>query len=74
VPNPIFTTTSEEFTRASKNYDVVPVSAVIKSIQKAKAPLLAIARAEATQDHYWRSDDQSSPEIPQPATMQLISD
>ena len=55
-------------------FDSDPEAENLESIQKMKAPLLAIARAEATQDHYWRSDDPSSPEIPQPATMQLISD
>jgi anthranilate synthase component 1 len=55
-------------------FDSDPDAENLESIQKAKAPLLAIARAEATQDHYWRSDDQSSPEIPQPATMQFIGD
>ena len=55
-------------------FDSDPDAENLESIQKVKAPLLAIARAEAAQDNYWRSDDQSSPEIQQPATMQLISD
>ena len=55
-------------------FDSDPDAENLESIQKAKAPLLAIARAEATQDHYWRSDDQSSTEISLPATMQLIRD
>ncbi|MDE0591990.1 MAG: chorismate-binding protein [Dehalococcoidia bacterium] len=55
-------------------FDSDPDAENLETIQKAKAPLLAIARAEATQDNYWRSDDQPSPEIQHPATMQLISD
>ena len=55
-------------------FDSDPDAENLESIQKAKAPLLAIARAEAAQDRYWRSDDQSSTEISQTATMRLIRD
>lgn len=59
-------------------FDSDPDSENLESIQKAKAPLLAIARAEmaaeAIQDQHWRSNVQPSSDIHQPATMQLISD
>ncbi len=59
-------------------FDSDPDAENIESLQKAKAPLLAIARAEAipkaTQKQHWRSSEKSSSDLPQPATMQLISD
>ncbi|MDG0867873.1 anthranilate synthase component I family protein [Candidatus Lucifugimonas marina] len=59
-------------------FDSDPQAENLESLQKAKAPLLAIARAEAisrsTQTQHWRSDHQSSISKSQPATMQLASD
>ena len=59
-------------------FDSDPQAENLESLQKAKAPLLAIARAESryekNENQHWRSDEKSSSDLPQPATMQLISD
>jgi anthranilate synthase component 1 len=59
-------------------FDSDPEAENRESIQKAKAPLLAIARAEAIsesiQNEHLRSNEKSSYGLLQPATMQLISD
>ena len=59
-------------------FDSDPEAENLESIQKAKAPLLAIARAEAIsesiQNQHLRSNEKSSSGLLQPATMQLISD
>ena len=55
-------------------FDSDPEAEYLESLQQAKVPLLAIARAEAIQGEGWRNEDKSSSEIPQPATMQIISD
>ena len=55
-------------------FDSDPDAENLESIQKAKAPLLAIKRAEAIQEQRWRNDEQISPDISHPATMQLVSD
>lgn len=55
-------------------FDSDPEAENLESIQKAKAPLLAIKRAEAIQEKRWRNDEQISPDISHHAIMQLVSD
>jgi anthranilate synthase component 1 len=50
-------------------FDSDPEAEYLESLQKAKAPLLAIARAETNQDHHWRSNENISPETPHVATI-----
>jgi len=54
-------------------FDSDPDAENLESLQKAKAPLLAIARAEITsentQDLHWRSNENISPETPHAATI-----
>jgi len=50
-------------------FDSDPEAENLESLQKTKAPLLAIAQAEATKDHHWRSSDQISHIIPRTATI-----
>jgi len=53
-------------------FDSDPEAEYLESLQKAKAPLLAIARAEKTQQnkrHHWRSDEIISPETPHAVTI-----
>ena len=50
-------------------FDSDPEAEYLESLQKAKAPLLAINRAESIQDHLWRSNENISPETPHAATI-----
>jgi anthranilate synthase component I len=53
-------------------FDSQPEAENLESLQKAKAPLLAIKRAEAMphqQSQHWRSSEQISPNTPHTATM-----
>jgi anthranilate synthase component I len=54
-------------------FDSDPEAEYLESLQKAKAPLLAISRAEitaeTTQHHHWRSNENISPETPHTATI-----
>ena len=53
-------------------FDSDPEAEYLESLQKAKAPLLAITRAETTQKnkrHHWRSNEKISPETPHAATI-----
>ncbi len=55
-------------------FDSDPEAENLESIQKTKAPLLAIARAEAMRELRWRTEKQSPTETSQPATMLLSGD
>ena len=50
-------------------FDSDPEAEYLESLQKAKAPLLAINRAESIQVHLWRSNENISPETPHAATI-----
>lgn len=50
-------------------FDSDPEAENLESLQKAKAPLLAIARAEATRDQHKRNGTQTSPESQHTATI-----
>jgi anthranilate synthase component 1 len=55
-------------------YDSDPEAEDLESLQKAKAPLLAIARAEAARDRYWRNVEQISPKTSHTATIPINGD
>jgi len=55
-------------------FDSDPQAEALESLQKMKAPLAAIARAEAIQERRWRSEEETPSENLEPATMQLTSD
>ncbi len=56
-------------------FDSNPDAENLESLQKAKAPLLAIERAESMErQQRWRNDDSISLDTTHPATMQLISE
>ncbi|MDP6666244.1 MAG: chorismate-binding protein [Dehalococcoidia bacterium] len=55
-------------------FDSIPEAENLESLQKAKAPLLAIARAEALHDRHWQSSEQVSSESAQTATMAITTE
>jgi len=55
-------------------FDSDPDAENLESLQKTKAPLLAIARAEAIKEQRWRSEESPPINTSQPATMLLSGD
>lgn len=55
-------------------FDSDPEAENLESLQKAKAPLLAITRTEAIQEQSWRNSEHISPKIPHAATILMSGD